>query len=336
MLRDKLLKEIQSHIPLVERPFARLAERLGVSEERVVEELRKLKEEGIVRQISPIYDTKAAGYDSALVAFRVPPSRVEGVATLVNTHPGVSHNYEREHRFNLWFTLAVPPDGKLSLEETVSLLADLGGVEEYLILRSVKTFKIGVRLDYTDPAEREEVRVCESRRAELSLLEREVIKASQKDIPLVERPFCALAERVGIPERKLLEVLRGLKDKGVMRRFSAVLFHRRMGFKANGMAVWKVPEERVEEVGHYLASFRGVSHCYERTTCEGWNYNLFSMIHGRSREEVLSFVRRAGEELGLGEREVLFSKREFGKRRIELFSEEFYEWEKRRPCLRAH
>ena len=336
MLRDRLLGEIQSHIPLVERPFARLAERLGVSEGEVMEELRKLREEGIIRQISPIYDTRAAGYDSALIAFRVHPRRIEDVARIVNTHPGVSHNYEREHQFNLWFTLAVPPDGKLSLEETVSLLADLGSVEEYLILRAVRTFKIGVRLDYADPSEREKVIARESRRVELSPLEREVVKVSQIDLPLVERPFSVLAERVGVPERKLLEVLRELKKKGVMRRFSAVLFHRRMGFKANGMAVWKVPRERVEEVGHYLASFRGVSHCYERTTCGGWDYNLFSMIHGRSREEVISLVEEVGRELGLKEREVLFSKREFVKRRIELFSEEFYEWEKERLGLRAH
>ena len=336
MLRDKLLREIQSHIPLVKRPFAHLADRLGVSEEEVIEELRKLKEEKIVRQISPIYDTRAVGYDSSLVAFRVDPSRMEEVAKLVNTHPGVSHNYEREHRINLWFTLAVPPDGELSLEDTVSLLAEAEGVEEYFILRTLRTFKIGVRLNYDDPFERERVRTRESGKVPLNPLEKKVIRVSQKDLPLVRRPFLELSRRVGVSESELLEILRRLKEKGVMRRFSAILFHRRVGFKANGMAVWRVPEDRIEEIGRYLASFRGVSHCYERSTCEGWSYNLFSMVHGRSREEVLSFVEKVGGEIGIEDREVLFSRREFKKRRIELFSEEFYEWEKERVGLRAH
>ncbi len=329
MLREALLKEIQSHIPLVERPFLHLAQELGVEEERVIEELGKLKKERIIRQISPIYDTKVAGYDSSLVAFKVPSGRVEEVARLVNTHPGVSHNYEREHELNLWFTLAVPPDGGLSLEETVSLLAKLGGVKDYVILRTLKTYKIGVKLNYEELTEREEVEIRERGRAELSELEKEVIRASQKDVPLVKRPFRELAGKVGISEEQFVGTLRELKEKGVMRRFSAILFHRRAGFRANGMAVWKVPQERIDEVGYYLASFKSVSHCYRRTANEHWSYNLFSMIHGKTKEEVLSFVERVGNELGMKEWSVLFSTREFKKKRVELFSEEFYEWEKR-------
>ncbi len=336
MLREALLREIQSHIPLVKRPFLSIAERLGVEEKEVIEEIRKLKEDRVVRQISPIYDTRAAGYDSSLVAFKVPPERVEKVAGIINSHPGVSHNYERDHEFNLWFTLAVPPDGELSLEETVSLIAKLGEVESYAILRTVKTYKIGVKLDYRELNEREEVKILESKKAEITALEREVIKISQRDVPLVEKPFKELAERVGIPEEGFLNTLKSLKEKGVMRRFSAILFHRKVGFRANGMAVWRVPEDRIDEIGLYLASFKSVSHCYQRTTNEHWGYNLFSMIHGRTKEEVISFVEKVATELGLEERALLFSTREFKKKRVELFSEEFYEWEKRQLSLHTH
>lgn len=327
MLRERLLKEVQSDMPLVERPFLHLARKLEVEERDVIEELRKLKEEKVIRQISPIYDTRAAGFDSSLVAFKVPAERIEEVARVVNSHPGVSHNYERRHELNLWFTLAVPPDGKLSLEETVSLLAKLGGVSRFVILRTVKTYKIGVKLDYTELSDREEVEVRDRGKVELSEMEKEVIKVSQKDVPLQERPFRELAERIGVSEQEFLRTLRVLKEKGVMRRFSAILFHRNAGFRANGMVVWRVPSERVDEVGTYLASFKSVSHCYQRTTNEHWDYNLFSMVHGRDEEEVLAFVERVGREIGVEDWDVLFSTRELRKRRVELFSEEFYEWE---------
>jgi len=129
---------------------------VGLPQEEVLERVRELKEGKVIRQISPIYDTKRAGYDSALVAFKVEPSRLEEVAGIVNPYPGVSHNYEREDAFNLWFTVAVPPDAPYTLEELVESFARKGGVEEWAVLRTKKTFKIGVRLDFKDPLEREE------------------------------------------------------------------------------------------------------------------------------------------------------------------------------------
>ncbi len=329
MFRESLIRRIQLNLPIVSDPFGALAEELGVPKETVLEELRKLKEEKVVRQISPIYDTRAVGYDSALIAFRTEPSRIEEVARRVSTHPGVSHNYEREHEFNLWFTLAVPPDAPLSLEETVSLMAEETGVEEFVILRTVRSFKIGVRLDYSDLNEKEkkEVGVPTPVRRPLSPREKAVVRVTQGDVPLTDRPFKPLAESLGMSEEALLSTLNTFKKEGIMRRFAAVLYHRKVGFRANGMTVWKVPPERVEEVGRYLASFRSVSHCYERTTNHLWEYNLFTMIHGRTREEVVSFVERVGKETGIEDYRVLFSTREFKKKRVELFSEEFYERE---------
>ncbi len=337
MLREKLLKEVQSHIPIVDRPFKAVADRLGVDEKTVLETLKKLKEERVIRQISPIYDTKSVGYDSSLVAFKVNPESIEDVASFVSKHPGVSHNYERENEFNLWFTIAVPPDGQLSLDETVALMADITGVKEYVILRTVKTFKIGVKLDYGNLDEREEVKVSTKNvQRTLSEDEKKIIYVTQKDIPLVSRPFEVLAEKVNLSEEKLIEKMNSLREEGIMRRFSAILYHRKAGFKANGMAVWKVPEDRIDEVGTHLASFKSVSHCYQRTTNDLWEFNLFSMIHGRTREEVISFIERVGEEMGIRNYKVLFSTREFKKRRVELFSEEFYEWERKYMGVYTH
>ncbi len=338
MLRDLLISRIQNHIPFVPRPFEALGRELNLSEEEILRELRKLKEERIVRQISPIYSAKAVGYDSALVAFRVDPSRIEEVAAVVSEHPGVSHNYEREHDFNLWFTLAVPPDAPLSIEDTVSRMAERTGVRDYVILRTVRSFKLSVKLDYESLSEREREAVegGDTVRRFLSEEEKEIVRITQRDVPLIPRPFEALARELGVSEEFLIEKLVSFKEEGVIRRFAAILHHRKAGFRANGMTVWKVPPQRVEEVGRFLASFRSVSHCYERTTNHLWGYNLFTMIHGRSREEVVSFVERVGKEIQIEDYRILFSTREFKKRRIELFSEEFYEREGKQVGVHAH
>jgi DNA-binding Lrp family transcriptional regulator len=337
MFEEELLKTVQKHIPFVRRPFKNIADRLNTTEERVLETLRKLKEDRVIRQISPIYDTKAVGYDSSLVAFRVDPEKLVEVAEFVNTHPGVSHNYEREHRFNLWFTLAVPPDGKLTLEDTVTLMAEKEGVEDFVILRTVRTYKIGVKLDYTSLEEREDVEIVKGKgRVELTEEDKKIIRVTQRDIPLTPEPFAELSEEIGIPEERLLNRLSFFKEVGIVRRFSAILFHRKAGFKANGMDVWSVPEERVDEAGLFLAGFKSVSHCYRRTTSERWSYNLFSMIHGRTKEEVVEFVEKVEKEINPLAKDILFSKMEFKKRRIELFSEEFYEWEREHVGAHSH
>ncbi len=323
---DELLKAVQREIPITDRPFKEIGERLGMKEEEVIERLMKLKEEGLIRQISPIYDTRLLGYDSSLVAFKVPEENLEKVADFINAHPGVSHNYEREHEFNLWFTLAVPEEAPISLEDTVRLMAERTGVREYAILRTIRLFKIGVNLDFDSVEEREEVKLKETKPFELTEEDRLIIKETQEDMPLVERPYLVFAQRLNMKEEELLERLRLYKEAGLIRRVCAILFHRRAGFRANGMAVWKVEKDRVEEVGNYIAGFKGVSHCYERTTNEHWKYNLFSMIHGKSREEVEELVKRVSEETGIREYAVLYSKREFKKVRVRYFSEAFEEW----------
>ena len=264
----ELLKVIQEDIPLVEEPFSWIGEKLGIPEKEVINQIKELKEKKLIRQLSPIYDTKRAGYDSSLVAFKVKPENLEKIAKLVSECPGVSHNYEREE---------VPPV----------------------------------------PKEPEPVPLSEK--------EKLVIRATQEDLPLVERPFKVVGESIDLAFGEVIKILRKLKEKGVLRRFSAILYHRRAGFKANGMSVWRV-DNGVEEIGKLFASFKAVSHCYERTTNGVWSYNLFAMVHGRNREEVLEFCAFLSKESGVSDYKVLFSKKEFKKRRAKLFDEEFYRW----------
>ncbi|GAB6065995.1 AsnC family transcriptional regulator [Aquifex pyrophilus] len=326
----ELLKILQEDIPILERPFRYVAEKLGIPEREVIKEVERLMREKVIRQISPIYDTKRAGYDSSLVAFKVPPERIESVAKLINTCPGVSHNYERNDEFNLWFTIATPPDAKLSLEEAVKRLSEICSVKDYTVLKTVKTFKIGVKLSFGSVFEREEVReVKEEKPVPLKEFEKAVIRETQESLPIKEKPFEDIAQKLGVDEEKLLETLKSLREKGVMRRFSAILFHRRAGFRANGMAVWKVEKNRVEEVGRFFSSFKAISHCYERKTNGIWEYNLFTMIHGRERKEVLELCEYLSKETGIRNYKVLFSTREFKKKRVKLFTPDYYEWEEK-------
>jgi len=327
-MRNELLDLIQKRFPISERPFAELARELGAREKEVLECYQKLKEEKIIRQTSAIFDTKALGYDSSLVAFRV--DGIEEAARLVNTHPGVSHNYERDHEFNLWFTIATPPKSRLGLERTVELLARLTGAREYILLPTKKMFKIRVHLDMKgDRAKKERVEQKRRVAMELEPAHIELIKLLQEDIEATERPFDRVVEALGVDYGWLKEEARRLEDGGIMRRFASILYHRRAGFTANAMVVWRVDEKRAEELGPKVAAYSAVSHCYLRPTYPNWPYALFSMIHGRSKEEVEGVAEEIAKEIGVEEYRYLYSTKEFKKRRIRYFSPEFEEWEER-------
>ncbi|MBT3784818.1 Lrp/AsnC family transcriptional regulator [bacterium] len=327
-MREELLHWLQEGLPLVARPFSKLAEKLGCTEEDILGEIEVLKKEKIIRRLCPIFDTKLLGYDSALVAFRVNSERIELIADDISSHPGVSHNYERNHDFNLWFTIATEQDSRLGLERTVAALASKNGVEDFSILRSTRTFKIGVKLSkLAESSDREQVSQKVHEVHPLLPLEKEVVQLCQRDLQLVSEPFNDYANELGMTVDSLLEVLANLKERGVLRRLAALLFHRKVGFKANGMSVWSVPPEECEKAGMIMASFRGVSHCYERTTSKFWPYNVYAMIHGQSEAEVEEIVGTIKEETGLNKALILYSTREFKKRRINYFSPEFGLWE---------
>jgi len=320
----RLLDLLQQGLPLVPDPFAVLGRRLGFEEDEVLVRIRRLKEAGVIRQIGPIFDSSRLGYRSTLVAFRVEPERLDGVAQRVSGHPGVSHNYARDHTYNLWFTLTLP--GDRDLEEVVSLLAEESGVEDYLNLPAVRIFKIGVRFDLSGRSSQVPVSQESPAPADLvrlSQFERDLVRVLQGDLPLVERPFREAALRLGVTEEELLEAVQGLSRRGVMRRFGAVLRHRRVGFTANGMACWVVPEDRIVEAGRAAAAFREVSHCYQRPAyAPRWPYTLFTMVHGRGREEVEAVVRRIHRVIGPLDGVVLYSLKEYKKERVRYFLDE--------------
>jgi siroheme decarboxylase len=331
-LDRKLLNLMQGSFPLDPRPYAAVAALAEVPEAQVLERVRRLLDERIIRQVTPIYDTRALGYGSMLVAAKVDPEHPWRAANVINSHPGVSHNYLRNHDFNMWFTLAVEPDSRLGLDGTLELLAKLTGAESIRQLPTLQLFKIRMDLEMegdTKALTSEGVAQApvDLERAPYDELDREVIRATQGDMPVIPEPYAPAAQRLGMPVARLLEHMDGMRARGLLRRVAAILYHRRAGFSANGMGVWKVPDEQIAEIGPRMASFRGISHCYERPTYDDWPYSVFTMAHGRSKEECDAVLDAIAEQTGIHERATLYSSTEFKKIRLLYFTDDFKRWE---------
>jgi len=335
-IERSLLNLLQGSFPLEPRPFARIAELAGLSEDEVLARTQALLDDRIIRQLTPIYDTRTLGYGSMLVAAKVDPEHPWGPAKIVNSHPGVSHNYLRNHEFNMWFTLAVEEDSKLGLQGTLDVLQELTGAESIRQLPTLKLFKIRMDLEMTGGTEQlsapvgEAVEPMELDKQPYDDFDVAVIRATQGDLPVVPEPYAPAAAELGVTQDALLEHLAGMQERGILRRVAAILYHRRAGFSANGMGVWKVPEDRVMEIGPRMAAFRGISHCYQRPTYADWPYQIFTMAHGRSKEECDAILDAIETEIGcIEDRATLYSSTEFKKVRLLYFTDDFKAWERR-------
>jgi len=329
-LDKELLNEIQWTFPLVTRPFDAIAKKFDTTSEIVKERLNQLKEVGVLRQLSAIFDTRKLGYTSSLVAMEIEHDKLEYVASQINRHPGVSHNYERDHQFNLWFTLAVPPGSDLKTE--LEKFNVLKGIKKIRMLPTLQLFKIGVKLDMVDEkkhdvAPTEEKKEIKNVKFETTEEDKEFIRELQKDMDIIDEPFVKAANNLGVTENELFEKMKHYEDIGVMRRFAAILRHRQVGFTANGMIVWKVPEEKISDVGAQLGAFPQVSHCYERPTYPDWPYNVFSMIHCKTHDEANEMAKTIQDQIHVDDYRILFSSREFKKTRVEYFVENSFSLE---------
>lgn len=346
----KIMNLLQSDFPLVREPWKSIGEQVGISEQEVFDRVGVLKKKNVVRQVGAIFDTRRLGYSSTLVAMRFAEDRLDAAAHLLNRHPGISHNYARDGQFNLWFTLAVPPGE--SVADEVELLGRVTGAEATRLLPTIRFFKIGVNFDMEkkvsnaqkyfvpdEPGKAKNGPAAKSgdpgegwnKAQELSDLDTAFIKEMQEDLPLASRPFDPMAERLGMTVAELFAYCEKMVERRLMRRYSAVLYHRRAGFSANAMIVWKVPEERAQEVGEIMATSPAVTHCYQRPTYDDWHYSHFTMVHATTTDECESIARDIGEKTGLSDRLLLYSTREYKKTRVRYFVEDEFKVEELQP-----
>ena len=330
----RLMNLLQSSYPLEAEPFELIAAQAKLDSDEVKSRTQRLLDERIIREITPIFDTRALGYSSMLVAAKVDTENPHRAAQIINSHPGVSHNYLRTHEFNLWFTIATPPDSELGLQGTLDVLQRLTGAESIRQLPTIQLFKINMNLEMeggTDElaAAVEAAPPRELERQPYDQTDVAVIRALQGPMEVTDHPYEAAASEVGMSTHDLIEHLRGMVDRKLLRRVAAILYHRRAGFSANGMGVWRVPEEDILEIGARMAAVRGISHCYQRPTYPDWPYSVFTMAHGRSKEECDAILDGIANEHDLHgpDRAVLYSSTEFKKIRLRYFTDDYADWE---------
>lgn len=348
-----LLSIIQSNFPLSREPFTILGQQLGTSSDDIISRSKRLKEAGLIRQIGPVFNPQRLGYQTTLVALKVSAERLDVASQIMSTHPMVSHCYQRNHHFNLWFTLALPQDEDMD-KEVCGLSCDIRA-EATAILPAVRVFKIGAYFNthkgtsLLPPEAESTVTLMPHHQFPqftwtphygkdsqplpltagtmsnknsgidlgLSTDDRAIINELQQDLPIIKRPFDPMSTKLSMDTEEFLNRCRALQKRGIMRRFSASINHNKLGFKANAMVCWIVPQDKIETAGKQIARYPQVSHCYERRTSHLWPYNLFAMMHTATAEECKTLASRISTVAGLEENEVvlLFSTREIKKMR---------------------
>jgi DNA-binding Lrp family transcriptional regulator len=314
-----LLQYVQTGIPITHRPFKYLGQELQMEERQVMDYLKDWREKGLIRWLGAIFSTQAVGYQSTLAAFSLPSDKVAEAADIINQHPGVTHNYQREHEYNLWFTLAVPPEE--SLESHVKKLALTSGAEKWINLAVIKMYKIGLVLPIVENGSCLEGR-CGSVGDYTHILteeEKALVRILQEDWPLVTTPYATLAGQGGNEEERLMEKIREWKAVGIIRRVAAILRHREAGFSINWMVAWQVRPEKMDAAGTHAARHPLISHCYQRVITDDWPYPLFTMVHARSEEEARKVVEDLSQLIDPLDFKILPTIREFKKVRLRLF-----------------
>lgn len=318
-LRDALIDGWQRGFPLVREPFAAIAQSLGATEAAVIDACTRLHEDGVLGRIGGLFAAGAGGA-GALAALAVPPQRLDAVAAAVSGRPGVNHNYQREHHWNLWFVVHAA--------DAAGLAALLDGIEHETALPMLRlpmrrAYRIDLGFDRRGAVGRAVTTTRGEAPAPLAAAHWPLAAQVEAGAPLVPRPFDAWAAALDRPVGGVLESLRTWLADGTLRRFGLVVRHHELGFDANAMAVFAPPEAAVDACGAALARESGVTLAYRRASAPGWPYTLYAMLHGRDRASVSAAAAGVIERCGLAgvPHELLFSLRRFKQTGARRFRE---------------
>jgi len=309
-LARQFINQFQGGFPLVEYPFSRVAAQLGTEETTLISLIKDLVDQGVLSRFGPLYNASRLGGAQTLAALSAPEQRFAAVAEQVNALAAVAHNYRRDHRLNMWFVIAAR--STTEVEDCLAKIASSTGLQVFNFPKLTEYF-LGLWLRLADDGEIDTVKpppAVESQTAPIGDLDLHIVKATQVGLPLVREPYKAVAMSLDVSTDRLIARMKTLLAAGVIRRIGAVPNHYRLGLRANGMTVWDVPDEQANEFGRRVGELNFVSHCYRRPRYPGiWKYNLFAMVHGRERAEVIEKSEKIAELLGPACRakDVLFS-----------------------------
>ena len=300
-LKRRLIDEWQGGFPLCERPFAVMAEQLNTDEAVVLQILQDLLADGTLTRFGPLYQIERMGGAFSLAALQVPEIDFERIAAIVNRFPEVAHNYRRDHVLNMWFVLATETSAEIAdtvarLEKATKLpVFNFPKEKEYFIEARFGVGASGVNHTQSTHDSSSKITLSLERLAQL----RPLIHATQAGLPLTLQPYHTLATQLNSDVMTVITGLQNLLEAGAIRRIGVVPNHYRIGYTANGMSVWNVADERVDELGAQVGALQFVTHCYRRPRhLPHWPYNLFAMIHGASRDEVTTKAEQIAEILG--------------------------------------
>lgn len=318
---EVLLAALQRGIPLCRRPFEALADEAGCREEDVLGFLADCRRRGIVRRFGAVFDTRRLGYRSALCAAAIPCGELDAAAARLTPLAGVTHCYLREPAEparlaappNLWFTLSYPADIFAAMADEVAARLRPYAVH---LLPATRRYKVDVMFGAATRARDESV----DDDLPVTARDRAVIGALQGDTEACPDYFAALAARLGLKEWDLLATLELWRRRGRLKRIGLLLAHRTAGWTANGMCCWRV-EGDTAAAGRALAARGEVTHCYERPSAPGFPFNLFAMIHARSRDEAAATFARLEEACRLSGGAMLVSTREYKKTSMTFFAD---------------
>ena len=304
-----LLNPWQHGFPLVREPFAHIAQALDLREADVLAACERLQREGAISRIGGVF-APGAGGAALLAAMAVPAERMAAVSATVSAHPGVNHNYEREHAFNLWFVMT--GRDAPAVEAAMQMLERATGLPA-LRLRMQRAYRIDLGFDLRHSTAVRPMRASSGGADPIAPADRPLAEQVEAGLPITAHPFDTWAERTGRSVVDVLYTLQHWLDAGTLKRFGVVVRHHELGFAANAMTVFDVPDEQVDACGEALARQPGVTLAYRRERAGPWPYNLYCMVHGTDRTLVQGVIDRVVAAAGLAghRRTVLFSTRRF-------------------------
>ncbi|MBK9080420.1 MAG: Lrp/AsnC family transcriptional regulator [Hyphomicrobium sp.] len=313
-LENRLLEEWQRDLPIVPRPFAVMADRMDATEANVIGCLKGLQAKGAISRVGGVVRPNTLGA-STLAAMAVPDLEANSVADVLVREPGINHVYLRENDWNLWFVVTGPDRGYI--ESVLHRITQRTGYR-VLELRLERAFYIDLGFSLRGAPEEASQHAnlyrADHRPYAIEDGDRELVQTLTLGLPLVPQPFEAIASRLQRTEADVIARITALTSAGIVPRLGVIVRHRALGWRSNAMVVWDIPPDRIEETGKMLAATPGINLCYRRTRYAGdWPYNLYCMIHAKSRDEAISILTQASEASGLDDvpRKILFSLRCF-------------------------
>ena len=325
----KLLNITQICFEITETPYAKIGSILGISENETLSRLRKLKDEKVLRYIGASIDSSYMNFNGLLVATKVPLEEIDSVANIINSHPGVTHNYLRMNDFNMWFTILEP--NSYDVEETTKKMLEMAKIKEYMLLKSEKKYKLNFVVDANSSNKSRfklgEVQTKkEKSKTELKSEDIRIIERLKQPLPINSRPFLSLSETLNISERKLLKKLSNYKESGVIRKIGGIVSQRKLGYKYNALVLWNVHRDKIDDFAEKLANTKNISHCYRRTTYQNWEYSIYSMFHCFDENHFKELLKFLNDDAPVNEYMILRTEKELKKKRMNFSKLEYSNW----------